>query len=294
MKRFVVLFVVFCSMLAIIPALAEESSDMLEKFLYTITPDAEMKAFESQAKEFGLYVNSKRSGTGEQEYRIALSKDVADVFKPTAGSVITATFDKLNKDSLVSVEYFDENKMIAAFWSSSDGYTMIDYNDPAHYSGRVSIDSFASLQGYQPSVVTDDNLLETIFLSVSAQMTKDAVISYVEENGLYYNSRGAGNYKIISYDRKVGEKYGYNGSYLIIDFTSDGYVSKLEYYDYILVYWGGCHAAFYTQEYPYSDYDGFCIVQSRDHITPVDDARTAIDEIKSLRHDVQQEHGYAD
>lgn len=294
MKRFVILLVVLCSMLAILPALAEESADMLEQFLYTINPDTEMKAIESQAKGFGLYVKSKSTGTGRQEYRIACSKEVADVFKPATGSVITITFDKLNKNSLVSVEYFDENKMVAAFWSSNVGYTMIDYNDPAKYSGRVLIDSFSSLQGYQPSVVMDDNLLEILFLNVSAQMTKDDVMKYVEENGLYYNSRGAGNYKIISYDRKVGEKYGDNGTYLIIDFTSDGYVSKLEYYDYVSRYWNGCHAAFYSQEYPYSDYAGYCIVQSRDNVTPVVDARAAIDEVKSLRHAAQQDHGYAD
>ena len=262
----------------------EENANSLEQLLYTISPDIEMNAIESQAKELGLYVNSRFNGIGGKEYRIAVSKDVANMYQPAKGSFITITFDMLHNDSLQSVKFFNEDKMVSAFWTANDGYTMIDYNDPAKYSGRVSIESFTFLMGYQPSVVTDDNLLEILFISVSHQMTKDAVMRYVEENGLSYNSRGAGNEEIIAFDRKVSDKYGDNGSYLVIGFTSSGYVSRLEYYDYVSNYRSGCHAAFFSQEYPYNDYDGFCIMKSRGIVTPVADARVAIDAVKTLRY----------
>lgn len=273
-------------------ALSEASNDSLEQFLYTITPETKLSLLEDRAEEYGLFVNSRLNGIGGEEFRFALTEDVAKNYKSTYGSVIVATCEGFDGD-LKSVEYFSESKMLSAFWFPRDGYSMIDYNDPAHYSARVSIESFSALQGYEPAVIIDDNALESLFLQVSDHMTIDEVMQYVEDNGLTYNSRGVGNEQYIVYDYNVRDKFGDNGTYLVIDFSS-GSVSRLEYYDYVTEYWNSCHAAFFSQGYPYNDLDGFYIMRSKDDVTEMEDARAAIDMIKTLRYEAQRSLGYAE
>ena len=271
-------------------ALADSGVDTLESFLYTLSPDLDMSTIESQAQELGLVTKSRKNGVGGKVYRIALNKNVADMNKPTKGSVITLTFDLLKNDSLKDVSYFEERRMISAFWSVNDGYTMIDYNNPSVFSGRLAIDSFATLKGYQPDIVTEDNLLEQLFVGISDNVTKDQIMDLVEQAGLTYNPRGAGNEEYITYDQRVRDKYGDDGSYLLINFT-DGLVSKLEYHDFISSYWDGGYAVFYSQIYPYSNYAGSAIADQeiiKSLIKQLDRDDLSADERREIRQDLKE------
>ena len=139
MKRITIIVLILSFFIIPLSALADSGVDTLESFLYTLSPDLDMSTIESQAQELGLVTKSRKNGVGGKVYRIALNKNVADMNKPTKGSVITLTFDLLKNDSLKDVSYFEERRMISAFWSVNDGYTMIDYNNPSVFSGRLVI-----------------------------------------------------------------------------------------------------------------------------------------------------------
>ena len=292
MRKLTALLLALALSLAAIPAFAEAGGDSLAQFLYALSPQADMASIESQGKSAGLYVNSRMNGIGGREYRISASKETADLYSPAKGSYITLTFDLLDGDALKAVTYFEERRMISAFWTKNEGYTMIDYNDPAGHSGRVPMDSFAALQGYVPSAASEDNLLEMLFLHITDGISRDRVLSAADKAGLSYNPRGAGNESYITFDPRVREKYGDDGTYLIIDFTDDC-VSRLEYHDYVASYWQGSYAAFYTQSYAYNDYSGFYVVNSQGEAIPVDSARAAIDAVQADRLSAQIRLGYA-
>ena len=228
--------------------IGNELSD-LDKFACEITVDTKMADIKSLAKSHNLYVDSRRTGTGYEEYRIAADKNVANTNKKESGSVIVLTYNLLNDDILEEVDYLDSVKMIEGYMDSSGECTMLDYHKP-EIPEPFSIKSLVEFVEYVPEISTEKNLLEELFCIVNEETTKKEIMDYVDEHNLSYNSRGAGNEEIIAYAYKVQDKYGLKGSYIDIDFSDDK-VSHLSYHDYPVEYVHGVCASFYADTYSY-------------------------------------------
>lgn len=253
----------------------------LDEFACSLSVQTKMDDLKTLAKSHNLYIDYRNTGTGNREYRVALDKNVASTSKREKGSVIVLTFDLLHDDELKSVEYFDSDKMIEGFMSSSGKWTMLDYNKPEK-PVPFAVASCQELVQYMPDIATEKNMLEELFCSVSASTTKQDIMDFLEKNGLTYNSRGAGNEEIIAYDSKVQDKFGLKGSYISVDFAND-VLTHMEYCDYPVQYKDGVEASFFAKDYPYSDLEGFYITGYEKDAVEMKDADSAIKALWDMR-----------
>lgn len=260
--------------------IGNELSD-LDKFACEITVDTKMADIKSLAKSHNLYVDSRRTGTGYEEYRIAADKNVANTNKKESGSVIVLTYNLLNDDILEEVDYLDSVKMIEGYMDSSGECTMLDYHKP-EIPEPFSIKSLVEFVEYVPEISTEKNLLEELFCIVNEETTKKEIMDYVDEHNLSYNSRGAGNEEIIAYAYKVQDKYGLKGSYIDIDFSDDK-VSHLSYHDYPVEYVHGVCASFYADTYSYSDLKGYYIDGYKKEAQEYADGDSAIQALMKMK-----------
>lgn len=259
----------------------------LDDFLMNITPETEKSEILKIAKNFHLHSNYKNTGTGRHIYRFAIKESVADVNKTVKGSHITITFNVLRDDAIEEITYFNENTMIAGFWTPSDSYTLIDHNNPqlvtdngkGYKTSHLPVDSFSEIVNYQAPILNEDNKLEELFKLISDEMTFDEISEFIKENNLEYNGRGVGNYHYVTYADNVEQKYGDSGTHIKIDFNSDDMITSMTYVDYPIYYKTGYYAVYYSENYPYSDLVGFYLV-SGEETTLVEDANTLINELK--------------
>lgn len=252
----------------------------LDELACEISLNTEIKDLKELAKKYNLYMDSRRTGTGNETYRIAMDKDVANTNKLEKGSVIELTYNLLNDDKLEKVDYFDAEKMTEVFLTS-DGCTMLDYNKPES-SNPFPVDSLSKFTEYIPKIPTDKNLLEELFCMVNDGTTKQEIMDYVDNNSLSYNPRGAGNEEIIAFGHKVQDKFGLNGTYIEIDFNDDK-VSHLSYHNYPIEYKNGVYASFYSKDYPYSESEGFFIT-GNDQKSKMKNANDTINSLLELSH----------
>jgi hypothetical protein len=254
----------------------------LELFLLEINIDTAEDEIKSLAKTYGLKSDHKRTGTGKTNYRVAYTKDVANVNKKEKGSYISITYNNLKDDKMEEMVYFDEDKMVEGFWDETDGYSMIDYNNPQEYSDRVAIESFNYLIEYSPVIDSEVNALEELFCGVNEDTTKEKILAFVEEKGLSYNSRGAGNEQIIAYTRNVQDKYGDDGTYITFDLANEK-LACIEYHEFAIQYRNGYYAAYYTKEYTYNDYEGYYLMSYNEDPQSVQSAEALIETINGMR-----------
>ena len=235
--------------------------------------EEEVKAL---AKENNLSFHSKLWGTGKATFKISYNSDIANQFatKETKGDYVLIEYNRLDKKN-TSITYFNADKFYEGHWGR-DSYSVTDFNSPDN--ARISVSSVSDIVNYIPVKPTGNNLLEDLFLQVTPEMTKEDVMTYVENNNLVYNPRGAGNEEYISYTSSIGEKFGSTGTTLIADFSSDEKVTKLTYYDYPVVYKTSTLGCFSVDnegsEYYIADSEG---------ITNLGSAQEVISAIQGLR-----------
>lgn len=248
--------------------------DSLSEFFLGLSSETSRNDVEALAKQYGLYSAHKNKGTGTYVYRVAGDKKVADVNYPEKGSVVTISFNSLQNDAVTEITYFNTDLMIEGFWYpdtsvSESGYWLADYNDPSiTYSFTTSngnernvsivpVASSAEIVNYTPSYPSELNLLEKLFVQAYEGMTEDELKTFINENGLAYNSRGPGNEDTVAYTSDLTQKYGSNGSSgttLRFDATG-GIITRIRYYYSPAYYRDGIVASFYSKSYPYS-HDG--------------------------------------
>lgn len=231
---------------------------LLDEFFVTIGSDVRRDDIETVAKNMGLHIDERNSGTGIYTYRIALEKNVASAVYHEKGSLVTVSYNALANDVLTEITYFDEERMIAGYWSSDTGYLLADYNYPqiVYYNedtdkvcSRTPVSSAKEIVDYSFSGSAGENLLEVLFASITSETTKNDLLSFVDAHGLSYNSRGAGNEEVIAYCYEVGAKFGENGSYITFDSNSDNLITKATYWYYPANYTNGYSANFYSESY---------------------------------------------
>ena len=263
------------------------TQDNLSSFLLALTPETARDEVEKLAKNYGLFVNYRNTGTGIYKYRFANSKKVAETINPEKGSVITASFNALHDNILEEITYFDEERMVGGFWKLEDGYSMIDYNNPQmitdSFSSQIAINSFDEVINYQPQISNKDNLLEELFMSVSESTTKNDIVNYAKEHNLAYTFRGQGNENLIAYSNDVIEKFRNEGSYISFDYDSNEIITHLAYFEYPYQYKTEYSANYYSESYPYSELVGYYLYAYQKDPIQYTDARTLIDEINKSR-----------
>lgn len=207
-----------------------EGQHLLDEFFVTIGTDIKRADINDIAKNMGLYIDHANSGVGTYTYRVAADKDVANTYHPEKGSYVTVCFNALEDDAITEITYFDENRMVAGYWNPYTGYLLADYNYPQivyhdedadEVYSRTPVSDAKEIIEYSFDGELGENLLETLFASITSETTKYDLLTFVDEHGLSYNSRGAGNYKVISYCHEIGRKYGEEGSYIILSVDSD-------------------------------------------------------------------------
>lgn len=201
----------------------ESGQRLVDEFFVAIGTDISRDDIENTAKSIGLYIDHKNSGTGIYTYKVAIDKNVANIDNSEKGSYVTVAFNTLNDDTITEITYFDAERMVAGYWKPATGYLLADYNYPQLVYNNEDIDKISSQKHmndareiieYEFEGEIGENLLETLFASVTTETTKDNLLTFVNEHGLSYNSRGAGNEEVIAYCHEIGDKYGENGSYI--------------------------------------------------------------------------------
>lgn len=235
-----------------------KAQHLLGQFFITIGTDVSRSDIDDIAKSMGLYVDYKNSGTGIYTYRIAAEKNIASTIYKEKGTCVTVSFDGLRDDALTEITYFDAEKMIAGYWSPDKGYSLADYNYPqiVYYDAatnkvfsRTPVNDAKEIVEYTFGGDVGENLLETLFSSLTSETTKSELLAFVDEHGLSYNSRGAGNEEVIAYCYEIGDKFGENGSYITFSTDSDDLITRVTYIYYPANYWGGYCANFYSESY---------------------------------------------
>ena len=224
----------------------------------TIGTDINRSEIENIAKGMGLYIDYKNSGTGTYTYRIATEKNIASTIYKEKGSCITVSFNGLRDDALTEITYFDAERMVAGQWSPDSGYSLTDYNYPqiVYYGAdadkalsRTPMSDAKEIVEYSFGGDVGENFLETLFSSLTSETTKNELLAFVNDYGLSYNSRGAGNEEVIAYCYEIGDKFGANGSYITFSADSNGSISRVTYTYYPANYRHGYLANFYSKSY---------------------------------------------
>ena len=233
---------------------------------------------ESIAKDLGLYESHRNRGTGTYEYRIASDRDVANVNKREKGSVIKADCNALKDDEIQFIQFFDIDRMVEGTWYPDGTFTLVDYNNPDKAS--VDVNSVQDILDFIPTEPSEANLLEVLFASTYEGMTEEEVLAFVNNNGLSYDSRGAGNERSIGYSRNVIEKFGDSGSNITFS-TSNGLLDRMTYYYFPSNYREGVSAVFYSESYAkaHSVTAGYNLQGLKGSTTPYSNVGDLINEI---------------
>lgn len=237
------------------------SQHLLDEFFITIGTTVSMSDIKNIAKDMGLYINSTNTGGGNITYRIAADKDVAKVYHPKKGSYVTVVFNTIRNDILTEITYFDEDRMVAGYWSPATGYLLADYNYPQivyhnedtdeTYS-RTPMNNAKEIVEYSFDKDPGENFLETLFSSITSETKKISLLAFVNTHGLNYNSRGVYNEQIISYCYEIGKASGERGSYITFSVDGNdlgGSITRMTYYYYPAEYKNGYSANFYSESY---------------------------------------------
>lgn len=246
----------------------------LDEFFAVIGTNIKRSDIEATANNSELYIDYKNSGTGIYTYRIAAEEKIASTIYHEKGSCVTVSFNGLKDDVITEITYFDENRMIAGYWSPDTGYLLTDYNypqivyhdeDTGEVHSRIPVSSAKEIIDYSSDGNLKENLLEDLFASVSWGTTKDDVLTFVNEHGLSYNSRGAGNEQVIAYCYEIGDKYGVDGSYITFATDSNNLITRMTYLYYPANYRNGYRGNFYSEGYAtdHSIPSGF-VLESKD------------------------------
>ena len=172
---------------------------------------------------------------------------------------LSISFNALQDNAVTEITYFDIDSMIGGFWYPETGYSVVDYNVPQVVysntevdSGRKScmtpVESANDVVSYVSTGRPDGNLLAQLFMSAHEGMTEDEIKAFISDNGLAYNSRGAGNEKTIAYTEDIVQKFGNAGSTITFDTDSNG-LTRMIYNYYPSSYRLGYSAAFYSESY---------------------------------------------
>lgn len=211
---------------------------------YTTTPDPDI---ETIAKKYDLRVNTNSEMSGVfrvTTYKITLPPTYTD----------SKTEENYIKFSDGKVYYHDMEHMILSDWSKDEGYTLIDYNNPAliytdeagRTTTRVPMPDAQSIINYE--VPDMPNHLEDLFASLWDGMTKNDLMNLVDEYGLYHTSRGHFNYETIAYCSQATS----NGDNSYITFHLEGdKLAYLTYHYYPTHTRCKAKANFYTSEYKF-------------------------------------------
>lgn len=234
-----------------------EGQRLLDDFFETIGTDVSRENIEDIAKNIGLYIDYRNSGTGIYTYRVALEEKIASTIYREKGSCVTVSFDGLKNDVIKEITYFDEERMIAGFWSPDTGYLLADYNYPQitfcdeisnKICSQMPVSSAKDIVDYTFDGEIGENLLETLFSTITSESTESDLLSFVNMYGLSYNSRGVGNEQVIAYCYEIGDKFGENGSYITFSANSEGLIDRVTYLYYPSYYRTGYIANFYSEE----------------------------------------------
>ena len=250
---------------------------MLDEFFVTIGTAVSRSDIENIAKNIGLYIDYRNSGTGMYTYRIALEEKVASTIYREKGSHITVSFNGLEDNTLTEITYFDEERMVAGYWSTDTGYLLADYNYPQIvYRAENTDKAYSRIPVSDPKEIIDysfygepgENLLEVLFALITPETTKDDLLAFVDSYSLSYNSRGVGNEQIIAYCYEIGDKFGESGSYLTFSVDNNNLVTRITYLYYPANYKNGYRASFYSESYAerYSTPSGF-VLESEEGLT---------------------------
>lgn len=258
----------------------EESSQVntdaekLKQVFLALSSETTRDDVDALAKQYGLYSSHRNTGTGTYVYRIAADKDVASVNTKAKGSVVTISFNSLQGDTVSEITYFDVDSMIGGFWYPESGYSVVDYNVPQIVSTRsedgsdrrscmTPVASANDIVTYVSTGNPNGNLLAQLFMSAHEGMTEEEIKAFVNDNGLAYTSRGAGNEQTIAYSEDIIQKYGNAGSKITFDTDANG-LTRMIYYYYPSNYRLGYSAAFYSESYASSHnlQAGFQLMQS--------------------------------
>ena len=239
---------------------ASGNPDALKQFFVALSSETKSEEIEALAKQYGLYASYRNFGTGTYGYRVAATKEIADVSAKAKGSYVSITFFILQNDAVTEISCFNSDAMTEAFWYPAGGYSVVDYNVPQivySYAGedgvekRICMMPAASAQEAVDYVSTGDpdgNLLSQLFLSAHEGMTEEEILSFVDENNLIYSAKGPGNFRTIAYTEDVAAKYGKNGTMITFD-TDDAGLIWMQYTYYPAYYRQDTSAAFYSRSY---------------------------------------------
>lgn len=250
-------------------------SETLKLFFIILSGETKSEDIDALAKEYGLYASYRNYGTGTYGYRIAASKDIADVSTKAKGSYVSISFYILQDDAVTEISCFNSDTMTEAFWYPDHGYSVIDYNlpqivvSPAAEDGTkkrtcmMPVASAVEAVDYVSTGSPDGNLLAQLFLSAYEGMTEAEILSFVQDNSLAYSLNGPGNFRTIAYTEDVSEKYGKNGSVITFD-TNEAGLIWMQYSYYPTVYSQDISAAFYSRAYAASQKldEGFLICRA--------------------------------
>ena len=260
-------------------AIAEESdqtntdAEKLKQVFLALSSKTKRDDIEALAKQYGMYSSNRNTGTGTYVYRIAATKDIASVNTKSKGSVVTISFNALQSDAVSEITYFDIDSMIGGFWYPNLGYSLVDYNVPQIVATRsegernrrscmTPVASANDIVTYTSAGSPDGNLLAQLFMRAHEGMTEEEIETFVSDNGLAYNSRGAGNEQTIAYSEDIVQKYGNAGSNITFDTDANG-LTRMIYYYYPSYYRLGYFAAFYSESFASSHnrQSGFQLLQ---------------------------------
>ena len=265
LKAFLVVLAVMLTIQPCTCAIAPENDasgepDALKQFFMALSEETKSEEIDSLAKQYGLYSSYINYGTATYGYRVAATKDVADVNTKAKGSYVSISFYILQNDAVTEISCFNSEAMTEAFWYPGSGYFVVDYNVPQIVytyekedgtERRTCMTPVASVQeavDYVRAGSPEGNLLSQLFLSAHEGMTEKEILAFVSENSMAYSEKGPGNFKTIAYTEDVAGKYGKNGTVITFD-TDDAGLIWMQYSYYPTAYRQDISAAFYSRSY---------------------------------------------
>lgn len=199
----------------------------LIKFIEAYIDHGKVETIKELAEEFGVYSDSKNSGTGRYYYKVALTQDDAKVI--SMDDLTKGDYCVVIQSDGEGLTYYNNVDLVQILYSDSSGYSVLDLSRLEPFeNGTLSfkVDSLQEALEYTPSFSDELSPIELFYIECTIGATKDEFVNLIDKYGLKYKYRRSNSSDgYVSYS-------GSGESQTHIKFVGEETITDLDYYDY--------------------------------------------------------------
>lgn len=221
---------------------AEDITMPLINFLKAYIDHGTVETIKDLAEEYGVYSNTKNTGTGNYYYKIALTYNDSRVV--SLGDLTKGDYCIVINGGGESLTYYNNVDYLEIHYSDVDGFSLTDSSRLEPFENgtfTVSVNSLEEALEYKTEMSSELSPIELLYIEAQVGMSESDFRTLVNQYGLimkYRRSNSTDGY--VSYSGDNIETH--------IVFDGKGVISDLDYYDYYVQHKYGLHVEYIDED----------------------------------------------